>query len=89
MAVANPDRDNEVVTEALAIAIIALEQLSPRERPKAYMERLRDLLSGRSGKKDVALYLARATCRLFPGVDPAAVYREYGLSAPAKSGSAR
>lgn len=89
MAVANPSRDDEILTEALAIAIVALDQLSPRERPKAYMDSLRGLLGGRSGKKDVSLYLARATCRLFPGVDPSAVYREYGLSAPAKRGSAR
>ena len=89
MAVANTTRDNEIITEALAIAIIALEQLSPKERPKAYMDRLKDLLSVRCGEKEVSLYLARATCRLFPSVNSTAIYREYGLSAPTKQGTAR
>jgi hypothetical protein len=71
--------DEWVVTEALATALVALEQLASKHQPRAHMDDIRKLLA--SGKEDatVSLHLAQAKCRLFPDLDPLTVYKEYGV----------
>ncbi len=71
--------DEWVVTEALATALVALEQLAPKHQPQTHMDDIRKLLA--SGKEPAAvnLHLAQAKCRLFPETDPIAIYKEYGV----------
>ena len=71
--------DEWVVTEALATAIIALEQLPSQHQPRTHMDEIRKLLVAASKSGTMNLHLAQAKCRLFPNVDRAAIYREYGL----------
>lgn len=71
--------DEWVVTEALATALVALEQLPDKHRPQAHMEDLKKLLTANSQPGGVALHLAQAKCRLFPDRDSLTIYREYGL----------
>jgi hypothetical protein len=71
--------DEWVVTEALATALVALEQLAAKHQPRAHMEDIRKLLAAGSPPDTVNLHLAQAKCRLFPDLDPQAVYREYGI----------
>jgi hypothetical protein len=71
--------DEWVVTEALATALVALEQLAPIHQPRKHMDDLGKLLAAGCQPGTVNLHLAQAKCRLFPGVDRAAIYREYGL----------
>ncbi len=72
------NRDRWIITEALATALIALEQLPPKRQPRSHMDEIRRLLTA-SDPANVSLHLAQAKCRLFPELDPEAVYREYGL----------
>ena len=69
-----------VVTEALATALIALEQLPLQHQPRAHMDDIRKLLGARCEPETVALHLAQAKCRLFPDLDRPTIYREYGIS---------
>ena len=71
--------DEWVVTEALATALVALEQLPPKHQPRTHMDEIRKLLAAGSAPEAVNLHLAQAKCRLFPEVDPLTFYREYGL----------
>lgn len=71
--------DEWVLTEALATALIALEQLPPVRQPRAHMDDVRKLLAAGCQPGTVNLHLAQAKCRLFPDLDPLAIYREYGL----------
>ncbi|SHL80578.1 hypothetical protein SAMN05444159_6864 [Bradyrhizobium lablabi] len=71
--------DEWVVTEALATALVALEQLPPQHQPRAHMDDVRKLLAASCQHGTVNLHLAQAKCRLFPDLDPATVYQEYGL----------
>jgi hypothetical protein len=71
--------DEWVVTEALATALVALEQLPPIHQPRPHMEDLRKLLSAHGLPGTLNLHLAQAKCRLFPNLDRASIYREYGL----------
>jgi hypothetical protein len=71
--------DGWVVTEALATALVALEQLSPKHQPRAHMDDIRKLLAAGSPAETVNLHLAQAKCRLFPDSDREAIYREYGI----------
>jgi hypothetical protein len=72
-------RDEWVITEALATALIALEQLPEKHQPRTHMDDVRKLLAAGSAPESVNLHLAQAKCRLFPELDPEAIYREYGL----------
>ena len=72
-------RDEWVVTEALATALVALEQLPPKHQPRTHMEYIRKLLAAGCQPGTVTLHLAQAKCRLFPDVDPLTIYEEYGL----------
>lgn len=71
--------DEWVITEALATALVALEQLPAKHQPRPHMEDIRKLLNAGCQPGTANLHLAQAKCRLFPGSDPAAIYREYGL----------
>ena len=71
--------DGWVVTEALATALVALEQLSPKHQQRTLMEDIRKMLAAGSTPETVNLHLAQAKCRLFPELDPEAIYREYGI----------
>ncbi len=71
--------DEWVLTEALATALVALEQLPPKHRPQAHMDDIRKLLSNGKEPATVDLHLAQAKCRLFPDVDPLTIYSEYGI----------
>jgi hypothetical protein len=71
-------RDSFLITEALATALVALERLPADRQPKSNMDDLRKLLAA-AEPANVSLHLARAKCRLFPHLDPMAVYREYGI----------
>ena len=71
--------DDWVVTEALATALVAMEQLPPKHQPRPHMEDVLKLLAARCQAGAVNLHLAQAKCRLFPGTDPLVIYREYGL----------
>ena len=71
--------DAWVVTEALATALVALEQLPPKHQPQAHMDDIRKMLADGREPAAVSLHLAQAKCRLFPEVDSLTIYREYGL----------
>jgi hypothetical protein len=73
------DHDEWVVTEALATALVALEQLPPKHQPRAHMDDIRKILSAGCKPETVALHLAQAKCRLFPDLDRPTIYREYGI----------
>jgi hypothetical protein len=71
--------DEWVMTEALATAFIALEQLPAKHQPRPHMDDIRKLLTAGCQPGTVNLHLAQAKCRLFPDIDPMTIYREYGL----------
>src|ERR1700760_1646230 len=58
--------DEWVVTEALATALVALEQLQPNHQPRPHMEDIRRLLVAGCQPGTINLHLAQAKCRLFP-----------------------
>ncbi len=72
--------DEWVVTEALATALIALEQLPPQHQPRTHMDDIRKLLAASCQPPGTFnLHLAQAKCRLFPDMDRGTIYRGYGL----------
>ena len=72
--------DEWVITEALATALIALEQLPPQHQPRPHMDDIKKLLGARCESETVPLHLAQAKCRLFPDLDRPTIYREYGIA---------
>jgi hypothetical protein len=71
--------DEWVITEALATAFVALEQLPPMHQPHTQMDEIRKLLAAACQPGTVNLHLAQAKCRLFPDLDRPTIYREYGI----------
>jgi hypothetical protein len=71
--------DEWVITEALATALIALEQLPSKHQPSTHMADIKKLLAAGCQSGTLNLHLAQAKCRLFPEGDREAIYREYGL----------
>jgi hypothetical protein len=71
--------DEWVITQALATALVALEELPANIQPKPHMEDLKKLLTAGCQPGTENLHLAQAKCRLFPHKDPLAVYQEYGV----------
>ena len=71
--------DDWVVTEALATALVALEQLAPKHQPRAHMQDIQKLLANGREPATVSLHLAQAKCRLFPDRDSLEIYKEYGI----------
>ena len=72
-------RDGLITSEALALALVSLEQLPPEKRPRCDMDDMRRLLAAIDDGPSLSLHLARATRRLRPDLDPIEVYRQYGL----------
>ncbi|MGY3111457.1 hypothetical protein ACVWW7_008084 [Bradyrhizobium sp. LM6.9] len=66
--------DDWVLTEALATALVALEQLETKHQPNAHMDDIRKMLSNGKEPAAVSLHLAQAKCRLFPDLDPLEIY---------------
>jgi hypothetical protein len=71
--------DEWVITQALATALVALEQLPPKIQPKPHMEDLKKLLIAGCQPGTANLHLAQAKCRLLPDKDPLSIYHEYGI----------
>lgn len=71
-------RDNFILTEALATALVTLERLPDDRQPSSNMEDMKRLLAYFS-PVNVSLALARAKCRLYPDLDPKEVFRSYGI----------
>ena len=71
--------DEWTVTEALATALVALEQLETQHQSQTQMDNIRKLLETGCQPGTLNLHLAQAKCRLFPYVERATIYREYGL----------
>jgi hypothetical protein len=71
--------DDWVLTEALATALVALEQLQEKHQPRAHMDDIRKMLADGKPPAAVSLHLAQAKCRLFPDSDPLTIYKEYGV----------
>lgn len=71
--------DEWVMTEALATALVALEQLPLPHQPRAHMDDIRKLLAAACQPGTSNLHLAQAKCRLFPDIDPLTIYQDYGL----------
>ncbi|HAP48451.1 MAG TPA: hypothetical protein DEA80_16365 [Afipia sp.] len=71
-------RDNYVIGYALVHALAALEALPPERQPKTNMDDMRKML-GVVDDATVSLLLAQARCRICPDLDPAEVYRSYGI----------
>jgi hypothetical protein len=71
-------RDSWIIGEALAQALITLEQLPEDRQPHGNMEDMRRLLAVMQ-PRTTSILLAQAKCRLFPDLDPVAVYREYDI----------
>jgi hypothetical protein len=71
--------DEWVVTESLATALIALEQLPSQHQLPTHMEDIRRLLTASCQPGTLNLHLAQAKCRLFPDMDRETIYRNYGL----------
>jgi hypothetical protein len=71
--------DEWVVTEALATALIALEQLKPTQQSRQQMDDIKKLLAAKCQPGTMNLHLAQAKCRLNPHDDRAEIYREYGF----------
>ena len=67
------------ITQALATALVALEQLPPKTQPKPHMEDLKKLLIAGCQPGTANLHLAQAKCRLLPDKDPLSIYHEYGI----------
>ena len=72
-------RDGLIMSEALALALVALEQLPPEKQPRCNMDDMLRLLAAMDDGPTLSLHLARATRRLRPDLDPIGVYRQYGL----------
>jgi hypothetical protein len=71
--------DEWVITQALATALVALEQLPSNIQPRPHMEDIKKMLVASCQPGSLNLHLAQATCRLFPDRDPFSVYRGYGV----------
>lgn len=77
-------RDTLIISEALATAIVTLEQLPSDQQPWSDMEDMKRILAEFQPPLVTAL-LAQAKCRLNPDLDPRAVFRSYGIE-PEKPG---
>ena len=59
--------DDWVITEALATALVALEQLEPTQQSRQQIEDIRKLLAANCQPGTLNLHLAQAKCRLTVG----------------------
>jgi hypothetical protein len=72
-------RDSHTVLEAMTIALVAMENSPWPEK----MDEIRKYLSKNYPPKSIALYLARATIRLYPARNKQDVFIQYGIAEPA------
>jgi hypothetical protein len=72
-------RDSHTVLEAMTIALVAMENSPWPEK----MDEIRKYLSKNYPPKSIALYLARATLRLYPARNKQDVFIQYGIAEPA------
>jgi hypothetical protein len=72
-------RDKWITTEAIATALVALEQLPIEKQPAQFMVDLRRLLAVASVPFEISLHLAQAKCRPYPDLDAVTVYEEHGI----------
>ena len=72
-------RDSHTVLEAMTIALVAMENNPWPEK----MDEIRKYLSENYPPKSIALYLARATIRLYPARNKQDVFIQYGIAEPA------
>jgi hypothetical protein len=72
-------RDDLIIAEALATAIVFLEQLPPKRQPTSNMEDMKAIMAARFHGSWASLMLAQAKCRIRPDLDYKDVYREYGF----------
>jgi hypothetical protein len=72
-------RDGLIMVEALATAVVFLEQLPPKRQPASNMEDMKAIMAAWFDASTVALMLAQAKCRIRPDLDFRDVYREYGF----------
>jgi hypothetical protein len=70
--------DDFFMMEALATAILALEQLSETRRPQRSIDRMKVILASRLPAIELTMFFARAKAYLRPDLDCRDVYREYG-----------
>jgi hypothetical protein len=73
-------RDHYIVVDALATALVALEQLPPEKQPESNMEDMNALLAAWASSATVSFMLAQAKCRMRHNLDFREVYREYRIS---------
>jgi hypothetical protein len=73
-------RDHYIVVDALATALVALEQLPPKQQPASNMEDMKALLAAWASSAMVSAMLAQAKCRIRHDLDFREVYREYEIS---------
>src|SRR5215469_10482497 len=71
-------RDAFIMREALATAIVALEQVRSNRRPWSDMEDMKRILADFQASS-VTVHLTLAKCRLNPALDWKAVFRSYGM----------
>lgn len=72
-------RDDWIMIEALATAVVFLEQLPPKRQPTSNMEDMKAIMAAWFHPSSVSLMLAQAKCRIRPDLDFREVYREYGF----------
>jgi hypothetical protein len=72
-------RDLWITPEALATALVALEQLPAKRQPTGNMDDMKKLLA-HAASGNVSIHLAQAKIRSNPDLDPMTVYRSYGIS---------
>ena len=72
-------KDSHTVLEAMTIALVAMENSPSPER----MDETRKYCPDNYPPKSIALYLARATIRLYPARNKQDVFIQYGIAEPA------
>jgi hypothetical protein len=72
-------KDSHTVLEAMTIALVAMENSPWPDK----MDETRKYLSNNYPPKSIALYLARATIRLYPARNKQDVFIQYGIAEPA------
>ena len=71
-------RDSHTVLEAMTIALVATENSPWPEKT----DEIRKYLAKNYPPKSIALYLARATLRLYPARNKQDVFIQYGIAEP-------
>ena len=70
------DRDEFIIAEALATALIALEQLPPARQPARNMSGMRMILNSFYDPSEASLHLTTARWRFPPSAHPSGARKE-------------